>query len=45
MRAIGNDINSELPEEIAVNIKEELIQVMGESFPMREIYLKKSGNL
>jgi xanthine/CO dehydrogenase XdhC/CoxF family maturation factor len=31
MRAIGNDINSELLEEIAVSIVAELIQVMGES--------------
>jgi xanthine/CO dehydrogenase XdhC/CoxF family maturation factor len=31
MRAIGNDIHSEPPEEIAVNIKAELIQVREES--------------
>jgi xanthine/CO dehydrogenase XdhC/CoxF family maturation factor len=31
MRAIGNDIRSELPEEIAVSIKAELIQVREES--------------
>jgi xanthine/CO dehydrogenase XdhC/CoxF family maturation factor len=31
MRAIGNDIHSEPPEEIAVSIKAELIKVKGES--------------
>ena len=39
------DIHSELLEEIAVRIVAELIQVMGESSPMRDIYEKVRKSL